>query len=279
MSKIIPIEIKNQVIEYAKQGLSAYKVSILINHHNQTVANIFRENGFEVKKQGFQPIYPINHNFFSDLTKENSAYYAGLLAADGWLTSRNAIGITLKETDKNILTTLSENLSPNKPIIINTTAAKTVKFQERNINRSSQCRLSWTSKQMTLDLNAIGIGKNKSLIMGKVVSNIPEVSRHHFIRGYLDGDGYVCNYMKNKLKNENGLRVGLCGTEHFLKDLRYCLNATLNINVGYIHKSNNSPIYYLDYNGKKTCFLIKDYLYGDASIFMRRKLDKFIWLV
>lgn len=277
MSNFISEETKVQIIEYAKQGLSAYKTSTLVNHSSQAVVNIYRNNGFEIKKQGFQPIYPINHNFFSNLANENSAYYAGFLAADGWLSNRNSIGVTIKETDKQTIIDLSSQLSPEKPLNIITIAAHLNNIQGRIINTATSCTLSWTSKQMTLDLNAIGINKNKSLTMKEVVSSIPEISRHHFIRGYLDGDGYVCNGFKNKITKEKALRVGFAGTKEFLEDLKYCINSKLNLTTGYIHKSPNSSIYYLDYNGKKVSFLIKDYLYDDATIFMQRKLDKYVW--
>jgi intein-encoded DNA endonuclease-like protein len=107
--------------------------------------------------------------------------------------------------------------------------------------------------------------------MVNVLDNIPKPLRHHFIRGYFDGDGCISSGLVSSKKR--WLAVSMLGTYEFLEAIR----AEINLSAGKVAKKPGTNVYKLSYHGKNRMFQMKDYLYKNASVYFPRKFDKFIW--
>jgi hypothetical protein len=158
--------------------------------------------------------YFYNEDYFSVPTIENS-YWAGFIAADGCLSeSTNSLIITLHEKDRWHLEKLA--------YLIGYTGS--VKLRKNNCgfspeNKSASIFLR-SANQLFIDLKTnFNIVPSKSLIL-KPPENVSFNNACAFIKGYIDGDGYI------SITNSNGykyLTFGAIGTYSMLRWINdYC---------------------------------------------------------
>lgn len=126
-------------------------------------------------------------------------------------------------------------------------------------------------------------------------SNLTERQVAHFIRGFFDGDG--CCYVKivkNRYKRKTNhilkrnftpklsKKVSFCSSsESFLKEILRMLQKFCNLTSKpqWANKLRKKMVYVLKIEGKKDVENIKNFFYKDATIFMKRKFDKFNMLI
>ena len=106
---------------FAKYETGKYTGADLAKEYPITLTAInglLRRNGYKSKSQSeLQRKYSINENFFDVIDTEEKAYFLGFLYADGCnATNRNAVILSLKEDDRDILEKLNSLLQPQKPL-------------------------------------------------------------------------------------------------------------------------------------------------------------------
>lgn len=199
--------------------------------------------------------YKVNDNFFAKDTEE-SFYIAGFIAADGCVMN-NTLSINLSLKDKDHLIKINNIINSNRVI------------KDYHNKYSGASRLLITSKQIINDLKRFNIVPRKSLIYTFPEWMKTHPLKHHFMRGYFDGDGSV--YLNNQYNEK--VCFGLRGTIKFLIDYR----AILEKECGFCERTNPIPISsgcgLLGYGGNKNISKIADFIYKDATIFLNRKKD------
>ena len=202
--------------------------------------------------------FKCNEDFFYRDTPE-SFYWAGFIAADGFIGLHKdlykKLGILLANKDIRHLWKLKRLLNFEGPIGqgFSTIGEKTY----------PRCTIAITSDQIFDGLTRFGITPRKSLTLRfpKWVEEHPLV--HHFIRGYLDGDGFWMLRTRDQQ-----MYVGLLGTKQFLNA---CIRV-LEKNCALCHHRKPSPkenIFEITWSGNKQTKRIRDYLYKDATIDIR----------
>ena len=108
------------------------------------------------------------------------------------------------------------------------------------------------------------IGKKSDKIR---VPHIDKPLYKHFIRGYFDDDGFVVKSKK---------RIGFCGNIHFLKSIKQIFIdfGLATKRDGYLRIYSNSYYGELNYS-KIVASKIMDWMYNDASIYLKRKYNDF----
>jgi hypothetical protein len=96
--------------------------------------------------------------------------------------------------------------------------------------------------------------------------------RHHFIRGYIDGDGSFY-HATGKGKKVKQVFFSVRGTTAFLTSLRSTLEADLNLEERTKDIRFNNGIGVLEYGGNRLCKALAEYLYEDATIYLERKKE------
>ena len=186
-----------------------------------------------------------------DKWNEQSAYFLGVLYADGNLMSNQPIiqlGVHYK--DIKMLLKFKDFLQTNYAI-----------------SKSRQMRIiKIRSQKLYNKLLGMGLSPRKSKTL-TFPDCIPISETHHFIRGYFDGDGCITSYSTKYRKNKK--RVIIIGTKEFLTSISHFIGVPYSL----VKRTNNN-CYALQYSGQYAlCFA--DYIYKNANIFLKRKQQKF----
>ena len=222
--------------------------------------------------------YIKNLDYFKIIDNEEKAYFLGLLYADGTIT-HHGFSISLVEKDEKILQIFNKSIRETGELY-----STTNKFNN-NIKI-----LNIYSQEISKDLQDLGCFKNKTFTIKYPTDKIPKELQHHFIRGYFDGDGSIWNgkskIMKVKdsskklgyrYKKIHNVKFNISSNIDFLLDIQHILCTELSFNYTKIGTKKGVDIRYgqLEYSGRKQAFKFYNWLYKDATIYFKRKKDKF----
>lgn len=202
-------------------------------------------------------MYNYNKKFFNNIDTEEKAYWAGFIAADGNIRKDFLkMRIELNIQDYNHLEKFKQSIQGDNPI------------KELIRPKNHSCYIDINCKDLCLDLNKIGITPKKSLTLDINFNLIKEDLRHHFIRGYFDGDGSINNYTRNE-HNYLEWELSFVSSKKFLEDILKEIKKERKL-----YSCGNN--YRICFKAKKDIQEIIEYLYNDATIYMNRKRIKTI---
>ena len=175
------------------------------------------------------------------------AYVLGFILTDGCITGNT---ISLAQKDSEILERIRSAMDCTSPI------------KRRKNGKYHLHTLSIHCKSMVEDLAAFSIGEKKSLTVG--LPYLPAEYLPHFIRGVIDGDGwvqdrgYVMNVTSGSLKFSQAL------TDVFISE---GLNARL---------AEDGPVYRIWVSGKEDVLKLGEWIYEDCGdLLLERKRARF----
>lgn len=211
-------------------------------------------------KHNIKRKYVINHNIFSNITPQN-CYWAGFIAADGCVY-RNFLKIGLQKRDAGHIDKIYYFIeSKNK--------AK---------RKGKYAYLEVKSKTIVEDLKKhFNIVPNKSLHLKPPNINNNELIKH-FIRGYVDGDGWLY------VNRENVIQIGITsGSRKIISWINNMVHSKFNTNSKITEKYSKKynkyypTIIYYSENAE----LILRWLYEGCydNLCLDRKLNKYTELV
>ena len=183
-------------------------------------------------------------------------YLVGLIATDGNLSSDGRhIDITAK--DKNFLETIKEELGlPNKVGV------------KKNGTGEKYHRIQIANKNFYEFLMSIGLTPNKSLSLGEL--KIPFEGFSDFVRGVIDGDGCIRNWIHPTNKREQwSLRI-YSASPVFIEWLRKEIGRNF-LAMGSVFRDERSVIV-LKF-GKLAAKRILKNCYYEGSLGLQRKAD------
>ena len=148
--------------------------------------------------------YELNKEFFKN-KNIISAYWAGFIAADGYISKTNQVCIKIKETDIDRLKQFLKNAKCTHPVL--------------NSGKEDRKRIVITCHEWVKDLEEIyNIKNNKSLTL-EPPNLIEEEHIKAFIIGYIDGDGTICFLGKHKY-----LKLGIVRIKSILEWIQSYFN-------------------------------------------------------
>lgn len=221
-----------------------------------------------------KPFYTCDETFFDDLN-EKSLYWLGFIATDGSLSKlRYSYQLRLKLANKDVSHIMSfkkdiNSLSPIKEKIEKKIAGKDGFLKNEYLANE----IIITSEKIFNKLAEFNIVPNKTHIyrFPEQLKNHTDV--RHFIRGCIDGDGWYREHRNNGKKCTTEIRVGMCGTPIFVKEMFDIVKEKCELNSGsyYIRKSGKTADF--EICSKKDVNIFIDYLYNDATIYLDRKYE------
>lgn len=191
------------------------------------------------------------HSFFDKIDNEAKAYFLGLLFADGYIgkNTHNRFFVSLCAHKKDAYIPILLHKAVNSCTII-------------QYPKDNTARCTFSSKQMYTALLGYGMAPFKKFGR-KIPELLPKKYLHHFIRGLFDGDGCICRQSRG-----NGLRMEFIASPFLLK----LIIQELKLHCSIWKRSN---ITYIQYGAKKDIENSYKYLYKNATIYLKRKRDKF----
>lgn len=257
-------DIIDQIIEQYSSGISSETLAEKFDICGSTVCRILKRNNITIRppEEGRRK-YNIKQDYFQDIDCEEKAYLLGFLYADGSLSSREhgyCIRLALHSKDRDVVELLSNAIYGFNKVDSH--------FETINEVQTEYCSVSIYSKKIHQDLSKLGCTPKKSFTIKFPKDIIQSDMMRHFIRGYFDGDGCIC------LANSNKPVVDITSNEEFLTGLCEYLKPILNIEFnkfGQRHKDRDTNTRNLQITSFNNIKIFLDYLYKDATIFMKRK--------
>lgn len=254
-------------VEYIKNNYSIKTNKEMSEYLGRTKTAIdLKINKLGLKKSK----YNYNHKYFENIDTEEKAYWLGFIYADGYISRNeekymNEFGIELQKSDYKHLKKFNKSINGN----INVSFRSRENIFEGYNKTYETCFIRIYSKEFVNNLIKNGVVENKSL---KVTfpKHINNSLIRHFIRGFFDGDGCIC---ESKRKNNiSTIKCDFtCGSIEFVNSLREVLYKE-GIS-SYIIKEENKP-YRLVIGGLKNCDIFLHYIYDDSNIYLDRKYEK-----
>lgn len=252
----------NDILILHKLGKNVRDIMQELKVSQSLVRCCLYRNNLSPNKANRRKIRLLNDDYFEKINSYKCAYFFGLLCADGCIHSKiNRISINLKEPDGYLIEQLRDELKSDAPIH---------KFQPKMKNAHRMWGIQFYSEKMRIDLINLGCHDRKSTTI-----KFPEIESKYFwsfFRGYFDGNG--CISFAKRVKVNDTKRVSISSSLFFnttLKDIlkkQYGISSCLSIHKKY-------RITELVVNKKADVEKIRNLMYGDRDIYMKRKKGKF----
>lgn len=270
VNKKIPRKVDdNLVIKDYENGLTTKDIMVKYNiSHTGVFSRLKRNNVERIEQVYTKRKYRFNQHYFEKIDSEDKAYFLGLIYADGYVTKNsNTFGIGLKYTDSYILQKFISFIEYQGFIRI-----EKAKIDKRGMNYSEFHSISFSSPILRKDLYDKGVKPEKTYYCDFPKDKIPDSLVHHFIRGFFDGDGCIYN-------NKGQIVVKFLGTQNMIENISDIVYKEIGIKRRNVRKRKNNIFYDIIYDGNKITKKIYNWLYKDATLFLIRKKDKFIWKI
>lgn len=245
---------EQKIVDKYKAGNSCTQIADEYNVTFHTISNILEKH--HIDRNNIYHNLDLIENYWENIDSFDKAYFLGLLLADGNVYG-NQVKIELSDKDDYILEKFSfYTKNTNKLIKVN--RQNKGKFVAFSVKREK-----WTN-----DLAKFGIIPNKTFIVELPI--LSENVMSHFIRGLIDGDGWI---------SEKGKQIGFCGNEKCVTQLRDYLCSKLDISIPkIIHPDTN--LWQITWHKKNDIRTICEFIYKDKNdCFLKRKYDNYLKLI
>jgi hypothetical protein len=218
-------------------------------------------------------IHNKDHDYFKVIDTEDKAYLFGFICADGHISTKKSnkyVQIELQARDIEILRYFKKYTKYSGKI------GDSKHYTPNNKNKQSKYKyIKIYGEIFTNHLINKGLDNQKSYTLKFPYRHIPKNLIHHFIRGYFDGDGGIS---VTKSKNQNKYTFMIISNSDFSEYLLRFFKRKLNISSFMVkYKKTKQNTYTCDIRlyGYKEIKKLMDFMYKDATIFLKRKKKNF----
>lgn len=219
--------------------------------------------------------YNIDEHVFDVIDSEEKAYWLGFLMADGYNhVSKSAICLRLNAIDTEILEKFRTFLKSDAPIY---------SFRRKTLVSGSENdykEVRVNSVHLSDTLTRLGCVQGKTYTL-EFPDYIPDGLMNHFIRGYFDGDGCISITKRTNRKSPDSMvyQFTVVGRKEFLEKLQSKLVVNAGVVQNPLKVKGNNFAQTIHYGGFNVVLRILNYLYKDATIYLKRKHDKYLQMV
>lgn len=255
-------ELESQICQlYLTTDLDCVAVSKRMGVSDDIVRASLRRANIKIDPKRGKPDYNFNLGFFAKKSQERD-YILGLFYADG-CNLGNSVSITLQEKDVSMLEKINRLIESNRPLV----------FKQSRLPKHQNCWMLTLGGHAISELfHNMGCPQRKSLILKFPNDNIiQEQNIHHFVRGYMDGDGCICNVVNKTGRLD--CKITITSTYDFTSNIQKILRDNLDINSS-ISIEKNKITCNLRIGGNRQVYKFLKWVYNDATIFIERKNKK-----
>jgi hypothetical protein len=218
-------------------------------------------------------IHKFNELSFDNYDNQDTAYWLGFLYAEGCISKSdsrvyNLLSVQLDILDVKHLYKLKSFMSAENPVHVYNRKSGSFRGIPCKKQDRTYCDFRIYSPHIASQLMDTGIIKDRTQAY-KLEQTISDTMFRHWLRGYIDGDGYI---------GKSHPRITICGQPELL----LWIKARMSHNMGLDY---NYPIRYdgltkvvgnIMYNGTLLAKIICDWLYLDANTFLERKKQSYL---
>lgn len=258
---------KDEILALYDSGMTMTEIAERFSCYQQPVSNLIKKYREVSSRAG-----TVDSTYFDRIDTHLKAYFAGFIAGDGCLvksstSSSITLTITLNKRDECILEKLREELQMSRPL-----------WYFVSQKRFDHVRLVTSDKGIVAGLKAIGIDHRKSLTMGNILQNIPEVYRSSFILGLFDADGSCC--VREAISKTQGREYkSIKQSVQIRATLDMCAAIVQHLGLQNYHISTSDSIPNLVISSKKEFTNFFNQVYKDCPFYLQRKYEKFLPIV
>ena len=241
------------------EGKTSREVQAATGVDDTLCIRILRERGVDVRG-GWKRTYLFNEQAFDNIDNEHAAYFLGFLYADGSVSK--SIQAAQNIDDRDVLDKLRDFIGTEAEV-------KQRKISKNAHNKKAQMHLDISSKHMAEQLKRHGCVSDKSYTA--TFPDIPPDMHRHFIRGLWDGDGTI-SIRRGKTMQAY---IGLCGTSMLCRSVADILRVVADdpsCITEHKHKKCHESFLMIHVGRKMAYRKILDWMYGDATVFLNRKM-------
>lgn len=231
-----------KIVELYKSGLPYEKLCSIIGLSDRGIRNVLNKHGVKLRPIGRRRIHNVNEDFFKTWSHE-MAWVLGLFITDGHV-NKTYHTVYLAQKDETILQKVAK-LMDAAPTISPGSGTRTTPL------------LIVNSKAIKKDLELLGMTPNKSYTVP--FPDVPVEYLPAFIRGVIDGDGWVQNrgYVMNITTASELFANGL---------LAVFQNWNLRSEMTFERTKSNKTIYRVWVKGKQELPKLADIIYDGAGV-------------
>ena len=249
-----------------KKGLSASEICKIVGYTPHTILNGIRKIDPSIirSKAGYKESW--NEHYFEFIDTETKAYLLGFIMADGNINERYnsqpAIRLEVHSKDVSVLELMKKEFNSVNKITLN---------KKRN-----HVRFSVHSSIMANDLAKYGVVPRKTGIERFPLELLDDTMRQHFLRGFFDGDGWF-SIVHRRNRKKHTFSLGFAKNIHMLMDIRNFLSSVIEdlSLVKIVHVKGYPEYGMLLFNKKKNVLDIANFLYKDATVYLKRKFETY----
>ena len=253
--------LKQEIIKYyLSQPMTFQQIKDKYNLSLPTISKILENVPKYTKAKIYNP--NMDEHFFHTIESEESAYFLGLIIADG--------NVFKETTGKGRQASISITLDLKDEYMLNN-FKKAVKSNTSIGHDGRGCgQIAVRSNIMAQDLSQYGVIPKKTFC-----AYLPIVDAKwmpHLIRGILDGDGNISGHMA---PNNNFYHsIGFCGTHELMQNIASYLLENLKLQKKLtVYDYKNRLLSEVKIQNKHDMYLVGEWLYKDATIFLTRKKE------
>lgn len=249
-----------------RQGKSLTEIQKILNINRGDLSDYIKSRGETISNSSIKFTY--NEDVFENINSEEKAYWLGFISADGCICEHIRDG-KVKSMNLEIALAIKDISHLKKfckfiGISDNNIKLKSVYLKATNKTYEA-CRICIYNTKICNDLIKLGVAPRKTEML-KFCTAVPSGLLIHYLRGYVDADGYIL------VRRTKSLGLSFMATQSFI-DM-----AINKFNIGHHRiekKTSTTNVHNLAINCSDSKRLIKD-MYFDANIYLDRKYDKVI---
>lgn len=228
-------------------GISILAISKDLNINRKNLGLYLKEKGLNSNKKAVK--YKYDKYYFDVIDTENKAYWLGFIYADGCVRNddTHCLSIELSSIDIDHLNKFKNSICSDHKISVR--------------NNRDTCVIRICNKHVIDKLISYGCVQNKTEL-GEINIDLDTNLVIHFIRGYMDGDGYI-----DKTRHRIVITIK---SEIITQQIHDMILNTMYINFK-IKKQDNCYRIYIE--NKKDYYDFLNYIYKDATIYLDRKYE------
>jgi len=218
-----------------------------------TVLNVVHRAGKRARKNTDYRHFTLRENAFDEIADEETAYWLGFIYADGYVRV-DGVTLRLKPSDRGHVEKFLAFMGSN------------VKVKDCKSYAGDTVFASCHSYRLAVRLTELGIIPERGEF-AKTVGVVPPDLHHAFIRGMIDGDGYITRSDTKYTAN-----IGLCGKEEAVEWVRHILVKRAGASQKpRPRRRRDGDCYEIAFGGRFQVGRLADWLYQGATVYLDRK--------